>query len=114
MAEVLKAETKAQLREPEGFSAVEAGGCTDRPHNDRPADGAAQNQTPRSSACVVKNFPLLLPAVQKSSREEGKGGNRAGPELNLDSTKIVPNSSFFNPKEMPLTGNIKCLCFPLW
>lgn len=55
MAEVLKAETKAQLREPEGFSAVEAGGCTDRPHNDRPADGAAQNQTPRLSACMVKS-----------------------------------------------------------
>ena len=80
----------------------------------RPADRAAQNQTAHSSACIAENFPLLVPEVQESSREEGEGGNSAGPELNLDSTKIVPNLNYFRPKEMPLTSNIKCLCFPLW
>ena len=57
MTEVLKAETKAQLREPEGFSAVEAGGCTDRPHNDPPADRAAQNQ----------RLPVHLPVLLRTS-----------------------------------------------
>lgn len=77
----------------------------------RPAD---RTETPHLSACIAENFPLLLPEVQDSSRKEGKGGSSAGPDLNLDSTKIVPNLNYFSPKEMPLTGNIKCLCFPLW